>query len=161
MGKIVSREELVFLRNQAEKEGKKVVFTNGCFDILHRGHIEIFQKSKSLGDILIVGLNSDASVKMLKGNKRPIVNEDDRAVVVAALECVDYVCLFEEETPAEIIKQVKPDILVKGGDYKIEDIVGRETVWEHGGEVVAVPLVEGKATRSIIEKIVNLYGKVN
>ena len=159
MGKIVNREELVFLRNQAEKEGKKVVFTNGCFDILHRGHIEIFQRSKSLGDILIVGLNSDASVKMLKGDKRPIVDEDDRAVVVAALECVDYVCLFEEETPAEIIKQVKPDILVKGGDYKIEDIVGRETVWENGGEVIAVPLVEGRATRSIIEKIVNLYGR--
>ena len=159
MGKIVNREELVFLRNQAEKEGKKVVFTNGCFDILHHGHIEIFQKSKSLGDILVVGLNSDASVKILKGDKRPIVEENDRAVVVAALECVDYVCLFEEETPAEIIKQVKPDILVKGGDYKIEDIVGRETVWENGGEVIAVPLVEGRATRSIIEKIVNLYGR--
>ena len=159
MGKIVNREELLFLRNQAEKEGKKVVFTNGCFDILHRGHIEIFQKSKSLGDILIVGLNSDASVKMLKGDKRPIVNEDDRAVVIAALESVDYVCLFEEETPAEIIKLLKPDILVKGGDYKIEEIVGRDTVLEHGGEVVAVPLVEGRATRCIIEKIVNLYGR--
>lgn len=159
MGKIVNREELVSLRNQAEKEGKKVVFTNGCFDILHRGHIEIFQKSKSLGDILIVGLNSDASVKMLKGDKRPIVNEDDRAVVIAALESVDYVCLFEEETPAEIIKLLKPDILVKGGDYKIEEIVGRDTVLEHGGEVVAVPLVEGRATRCIIEKIVNLYGR--
>lgn len=159
MDKILNRGELVSLRNKAGEEGKKVVFTNGCYDILHRGHVELFRKAKALGDVLIVGINSDSSVKKLKGNERPVVNEDDRAYVIASLECVDAVCLFEEETPAELIMEVKPDILVKGGDYAIDEIVGRETVWENGGEVLTIPLIEGRSTSDIIKKIVSLYGK--
>lgn len=159
MGKIFNIDELIKFRQKVQSEGKKVVFTNGCFDILHRGHIELLKKAKEFGDILIIGLNSDFSVKKIKGGERPILNEDDRAYILGALECVDAVCLFNEETPSRIIELLKPDVLVKGGDYKIDEIVGRETVQNCGGEVVTIALVEGKSTRGIIEKIIKSYCK--
>lgn len=159
MGKIFNIDELIKFRQKVQREGKKVVFTNGCFDIIHRGHIELLKKAKEFGDILIIGLNSDFSVKKIKGGERPILNEDDRAYILGALECVDAVCLFDEETPSRIIEQLKPDVLVKGGDYKIGEIVGRETVQDCGGEVITIPFVEGKSTRGIIEKIIKSYSK--
>ncbi len=159
MGKIFKIDDLVKFIQKAKSEGKKTIFTNGCFDILHRGHIEIFEKAKRMGDILIVALNSDSSVKKLKGKGRPIVNEEDRAYIIASLECVDVVCLFDEETPAGIIDLIKPDILVKGGDYNIDEIVGRESVWENGGEVVTIPLLKGRSTSGIIEKIIKFHSK--
>jgi len=159
MGKIFKIDELVKFREKAKIEGRKVVFTNGCFDILHRGHVELLEKAKRLGDFLIVALNSDSSMKKIKGEKRPILDENDRAYILASLKCVDAVCLFDEKTPAEIINELKPDVLVKGGDYKINEVVGRESVYNVGGEVVTVPLVEGKSTKGIIEKIIKSYCK--
>ena len=159
MGKIFKINELVKFREKAKIEGRKVVFTNGCFDILHRGHVELLEKAKRFGDLLIVALNSDSSMKKIKGEKRPILNENDRAYILASLKCVDAVCLFDEETPAEIIDKLKPDILAKGGDYKINEVVGRESVYNIGGEVVIIPLVEGKSTKEIIEKIIKSYCK--
>jgi len=159
MGKIFKIDELVKFREKAKIEGRKVVFTNGCFDILHRGHVELLEKAKRFGDLLIVALNSDSSMKKIKGEKRPILNENDRAYILASLKCVDAVCLFDEETPAEIIDKLKPDILAKGGDYKINEVVGRESVYNIGGEVVIIPLVEGKSTKEIIEKIIKSYCK--
>lgn len=139
----------LFLRNRA---GKKVVFTNGCFDILHVGHITYLQKARKLGDILVVGINSDASVKRLKGNDRPVNGIDDRMRMLSALGFVDFVVPFEEDTPLDLIKTIQPDVLVKGGDYEIENIVGAEFVTESGGLVTTIPLVEGKSTTEIIKK---------
>jgi len=135
-------------------KGKKIVFTNGCFDILHVGHVRYLQKAKLLGDLLFIGLNTDASVKKLKGPSRPVVCESDRAEIIAALEFVDCVVLFNEDTPYELISKIKPDILVKGGDYKEENIVGRDIVLAKGGKVVVIPFEDNKSTTNIIEKIV-------
>jgi len=132
-----------------KREEKRIVFTNGCFDIIHRGHITYLQKAKALGDVLIVGLNSDESVRKLKGEDRPINNQEDRALMLSSLEFIDYVVIFDEETPYKLIKEIKPDILVKGGDYKIEDIIGRE----FAKETVVFPFVEGYSTTSIISRI--------
>lgn len=133
---------------------RKIVFTNGCFDILHRGHVDYLSAARSLGDILIVGVNTDASVKRLnKSPQRPINNENDRAYLLAALQVVDAVILFDEDTPYELIKMVQPDILVKGSDYKPEDIVGADIVKARGGEVVTIELTQGFSTSSIIQKI--------
>lgn len=145
-------KELVLKHKQ---EGKKIVFTNGCYDILHIGHIHCFQESKKLGDILIVAVNSDRSVRVLKGPSRPIVPEEERAELIAAMESVDYVTIFDQEDPLEIISAVKPDILVKGGDWSIETIVGRELVESYGGTVMTLPMVPGISTSEIIEKIVS------
>jgi len=134
----------------------KVVFTNGCFDIIHRGHVEYLEDAKALGDILIVGLNSDASVSQLKGDDRPINKEEDRVIVLLALSSVDEVVVFKEDTPIELIKLVKPNILVKGGDWKVEDIVGHEFVLDNGGEVLSLPFRTGHSTTSIIERVRNL-----
>ena len=134
-----------------------MVFTNGCFDIIHRGHIECLKKAKGFGDLLIVGLNSDSSVKKLKGDKRPILPQDDRAEILASLGMVDYVCIFEEETPQKIISALIPDVLVKGGDYRKKKIVGREVVESHGGKVFTVEEVKGKSTKSMIAGIITLY----
>jgi len=136
------------LRDTA-KNGKKVVFTNGCFDILHVGHVKYLQEAKSFGDVLIVGLNSDASVKRLKGESRPVNIAEDRAYILAALEAVDFVVPFEDDTPYELIKMVSPDILVKGGDYKGKDVVGAE----FSGELRLVDFVDGKSTTKTIERI--------
>lgn len=134
-------------------KNQKIVFTNGCFDLLHPGHIEYLAKARDLGDILIVGLNTDASVKRLKGEGRPTQNQEARAMVLAGLGNVDGVVLFDEDTPLELIKQVQPDVLVKGGDYEVKDIVGYDVVKARGGEVITIPFVDGFSTTSILEKI--------
>ena len=157
--KIKVLPELIWIRKDLKKEGQKVVFTNGVFDILHRGHVEYLEKAKSLGDVLMLGLNTDASVKKIKGSNRPVMGQDDRAIVLAGLSSVDYICLFEEETPENLIQELIPDILVKGGDYQIDDIVGRETVEANGGKVVTIDLVNGQSTTSLIEKMVKLAKK--
>lgn len=135
-------------------EGKqKVVFTNGCFDILHVGHIRYLKEAKALGDLLVVGLNSDNSVKRLKGQSRPIMSEAERKEMLLALESVDFVLLFSEDSPLSLIQQVKPDVLVKGGDWQIDQIVGAGVVQAYGGEVKSLSFVDGKSTTNIIEKI--------
>ena len=131
----------------------RIVFTNGCFDILHRGHIEYLSQANDKGTVLIIGLNSDASVKRIKGEGRPVQDEMSRALVLASLRFVDAVVLFDEDTPLELIKFIKPDILLKGGDYSEETIVGADFVRAHGGEVVTIPLTEGYSTSSIFKKI--------
>ena len=142
----------ISLRN----EGKKIVFTNGCFDIIHPGHTFYLKKAKEYGDILVIGLNSDESVRRLKGKERPLNNVEDRAEVLSSLKPVDYVVVFAEDTPLELIKRVKPDVLVKGGDYSKENIVGAEFVENTGGMVVVIPFVEGKSTSALVEKIKKL-----
>jgi D-beta-D-heptose 7-phosphate kinase/D-beta-D-heptose 1-phosphate adenosyltransferase len=137
-------------------KGKRIVFTNGCFDILHRGHVTYLQQARDLGDFLIVGVNSDASVKRLKGTERPVNSLEDRAYVVAALKSVDYVIPFDEDTPLELIKKIMPDILVKGGDYTIDRIVGAQEVMANGGRVEIIPFIPGKSTSAIIEIIKTL-----
>lgn len=144
--KIITISQWKEIRN----EEYNVVFTNGCFDVLHRGHITYLAAARDLGDCLVVGLNSDASVKRLKGENRPINNEKDRALLLAALSFVDYIIIFEEDTPKNLIEQVQPDILVKGGDYKIEDIVGADFVQSHGGEVLTIEFVDGYSSTKII-----------
>lgn len=137
--------------------GKRLVFTNGCFDILHPGHIHTLTHAKALGDVLIVGINSDASVKRLKGARRPILNQDERAVMLAALAAVDYVTVFEEDTPLVLIELLQPHVLVKGGDWNPHAVVGRETVEASGGRVVLIPYQEGLSTTGIIERILAAY----
>lgn len=138
---------------QLRQARKTVVFTNGCFDILHPGHIHTLTHAKALGDVLIVGINSDASVKRLKSERRPILNQDERAVMLAALEAVDYVTLFEEDTPLALIQLLKPNVLVKGGDWNPDAVVGREVVEANGGRVVLIPYQEGLSTTGIIERV--------
>lgn len=134
---------------------QKVVFTNGCFDILHAGHVQYLSQAKACGDILIVGLNSDNSVRKLKGSARPINNQSDRAIVLSALKSVDYVIVFEEDTPYILIKTLKPDVLVKGGDWTVDQIVGSDIVIANGGEVKSLMFVPGNSSTSIINKILN------
>lgn len=153
MGSILSRNDLAQVRQQLKKAGKRVVFTNGCFDILHRGHVDYLIKARSLGDVLIVGLNTDSSVRRLKGFGRPVVEEDDRAVVVAALAVVDYVCLFDEDTPQELIRALVPDILVKGADWSVNDVVGKDIVEAAGGSVHTIEFLPNRSTTKIIQKI--------
>jgi D-beta-D-heptose 7-phosphate kinase/D-beta-D-heptose 1-phosphate adenosyltransferase len=159
MEKIKTLEEMVEIRQQLRREGKKLVFTNGCFDILHAGHARYLNQARALGDVLVLGLNSDISVRTLKGENRPIVPEIERAEVLAALACVDYIFLFDDLTPQRVIDAIVPDILVKGADWGISEIVGRETVEKAGGEVRSLPLVEGTSTTNIIQKILSQFGK--
>ncbi len=151
MGKVCPAEKLETTISQLKAEGKKIVFTNGCFDLLHVGHVRYLQEAKKLGDALVVGINSDASVKRLKGPTRPVQNEQDRAEILAALEAVDATVLFTEDTPENLIHKVKPDILVKGGDWKIDSIVGAPFVMSYGGKVMSLQFVDGKSTTKIIE----------
>jgi rfaE bifunctional protein nucleotidyltransferase chain/domain len=151
--KIVSLEKSLKIINLWKKQGSKIVFTNGCFDILHLGHLDYLEKSRNLGDKLVLGLNTDHSVKKLKGPDRPINNENARARMLAALVFVDIVIAFDEETPLKLIKKVRPDILVKGKDYNIKNIVGADFVMENGGEVKTIDLLEGYSTTGLIEKI--------
>jgi len=137
----------------AKAEGKKVVFTNGCFDLLHRGHLHLLREAKKLGDILIVAINNDLSVKKLKGPKRPILPEADRAELIGALEMVDYVTLFHEADPYHLIKELQPNVLVKGGDWTTERIIGGDVVEKEGGRVVAVPYLDGYSTTQMIERM--------
>jgi len=157
MGKIVKLAELIRIRNRAKKENQKVVFTNGCFDLLHRGHIEYLKKAKRLGDLLIVGLNSDYSVRRIKGKDRPIQSQKDRAEILASLHFVDYVCIFKELTPLKLISKLVPDVLVKGGDWEINDIVGKEIVDSSGGKVLNIKMVKGKSTQQIIQTIISRF----
>ncbi len=151
--KIVGRATLRAIVRKLRSSGKTVVFTNGCFDILHAGHVRYLRKARRLGDLLVIGMNSDRSVRRLKGAGRPLVRERERAELLAALEMVDYVTIFGEDTPAELIAEIRPDVLVKGGDYKAEDVAGRETVQASGGRVVIVPLVKGMSTTGLIGRI--------
>jgi D-beta-D-heptose 7-phosphate kinase/D-beta-D-heptose 1-phosphate adenosyltransferase len=158
VAKVKNLDVLESLINREQEKGKRVVFTNGCFDLLHAGHVKYLQKARSFGDLLILGLNSDASVRRLKGANRPLIDEEERAHLLAALDCIDYVVLFDEDTPLRLIETLKPDILVKGGDYTREGVVGHEVVESYGGRVELVEFVDGKSTTGIIEKILQRYG---
>ncbi|MGB9873936.1 MAG: D-glycero-beta-D-manno-heptose 1-phosphate adenylyltransferase [Hydrogenobacter sp.] len=154
---ILSLEELLEVIEGERKKGKKIVFTNGCFDLLHAGHAYYLKKAKELGDVLVVGINSDQSIKRIKGEKRPIVPESMRAYLLDSLKPVDYVVIFQEDTPERIIELIRPDVLVKGSDWKIEDIVGANTVLSYGGRVERIEFVFDISTTKIIEKIISIY----
>ncbi len=153
--KIINKVELERLLARLRFLGKKIVFTNGCFDIIHRGHIEYLMKAYELGDLLFIGLNSDSSVRKLKGEGRPVQDQEARARILASMFFVDYIVIFDEETPYNLIKIVQPDILVKGGDYEIKAIVGNDIVTKKGGRVLTIPFVQGYSTSSIINKMDN------
>ncbi len=152
---ITTTEDFKLIRDKLKSENKKTVFTNGCFDILHKGHIAYLNEAKSLGDVLVIGVNSDGSVKKLKGESRPVNNETDRAYLLDNLRSVDYVIIFEEDTPYNIINEILPDYLVKGGDWKEEDIVGSDIVKGNGGKVVSLKYLENYSTTNILKKIKN------
>lgn len=156
-GWIKSRKEIIEISKSLKTEGKKIVFTNGCFDILHAGHVDYLNKSKESGDVLIVGLNSDSSVKRIKGEKRPVVNQDERAFIISNLKAVDYVTLFEEDTPESLIKDIIPNILVKGADWPLDQIVGRDTVLSHGGVVKSISFINNQSSSNIIKLILDKY----
>jgi len=149
---IISRSLISEICNQLREQGKSIVFTNGCFDILHVGHVTYLEAAKQLGDVLIVGVNSDDSVRRLKGPSRPINNESDRSAVLSALKAVDFTVIFDEDTPLELIEELTPHVITKGGDYTPETIVGAEYVRQHGGKVIVIPLVAGKSTTSILKR---------
>ena len=155
--KVLPRDQTLQTVQRWQDSGETVVFTNGCFDIIHAGHVRYLSAARQLGDRLVVGLNSDASVRRLKGPKRPVAPENDRAEVLAALEAVDAVTLFGEDTPEELIGLLLPDILVKGADWVVERIAGARAVLDNGGQVLTVPLFEGRSTTGVIETIVQLY----
>jgi len=157
MSNIKSRTEIKLIREQLKQKNKKVVFTNGCFDLIHSGHVDYLVKAKEMGDVLILALNSDSSIRSIKGDKRPILKQDERAFIVSNLKPVDYVTFFNEETPAEIISELVPDVLVKGADWAIEKIVGREIVETNGGEVKTINFVNDQSTSNIIKIIKERY----
>jgi len=152
-GKIKGLKELKIIVSGAKAEGEKVVFTNGCFDLLHRGHLHLLREAKKLGDLLVVAINSDRSVEKVKGPERPILSETERAELIAALEMVDYVVLFDEPDPYDVIRELRPNVLVKGGDWPKDKIIGTEVVEGRGGKVVVVPYLEGHSTSEMIERI--------
>lgn len=155
--KIKGVDVLIPIVEAEKRRGKHIVFTNGCFDLLHAGHVKYLQKARTLGDILILGLNSDSSVRRLKGLKRPLIDQEERAHLLAALDCIDYVVIFDEDTPLNLITALKPDILAKGGDYSLDTVVGRDFVESYGGSVQLITFVDGKSTTNIIERILELY----
>jgi len=157
--KIKERKELLRIIKNLKAKGKRIVFTNGCFDLLHRGHVRYLEKAKSLGDVLVVGVNSDSSVRKLKGRKRPILPEGERTEILSGLGCVDYVTIFDEADPLKLITSLKPNLLVKGGDWTREQIVGREVVERLGGELVIIPFVKGASTSNVIDTILKRYEK--
>jgi len=157
MSKYITLKDLLEKLSRFRKQGKKIVFTNGCFDIMHVGHVRYLSKAKAKGEILVVGLNSDKSVNTIKGGKRPIVREDQRAEVLASLEYVDYVTTFDEADPLKLIQAIKPDVLVKGADWPEDKIIGADFVKNNGGQVIRVPLVPKISTSSIIQKILKMY----
>jgi len=154
--KIASGNKLKTILAKLKRKNKTVVFTNGCFDILHRGHIEYLNKAKSFGDVLVVGCNSDVSVRRIKGRKRPINRQSDRAKVLSMLECVNFISIFNEDTPLNLIEYVKPDILVKGADWKKKDVVGGDFVESYGGKVKTIKYLKGYSTTEILKKIKRL-----
>lgn len=155
--KIRSLSGMRALAARLRREGKKIVFTNGCFDILHVGHVRYLRKARSLGDVLVVGLNTDRSVREIKGEKRPVVPQEERAEVLAALEFVDYVVLFDEPDPLRLISALKPDVLVKGADWTKKRIIGGELVEKSGGRITRIPLVPGASSTGVIERIIKSY----
>jgi len=157
--KLKARKELVRIVKNLKTKGKRIVFTNGCFDLLHIGHVRYLEEAKARGDVLVVGVNSDGSVRRLKGSKRPILPEEERAEILSGLGCVDYVTLFHELDPMRLITSLQPDILVKGGDWTKEQIVGREVVERSGGEVIIIPFVKKASTSNLIETILKRYEK--
>jgi rfaE bifunctional protein nucleotidyltransferase chain/domain len=152
-GKVLSQEELIRVRARLRAEGRRLVFTNGCFDILHVGHVRYLAEARALGDALLVAINGDRSVRALKGPNRPVMSEAERAEILAALEAVDFVTVFDEESPRTLISEVLPDVLVKGGDYRLDEIHGREEVERAGGRVLSLPFVEGASTSGVIGRI--------
>jgi rfaE bifunctional protein nucleotidyltransferase chain/domain len=154
-----SLSEIKTIRSKLKTEGKKVVFTNGVFDLIHSGHVDYLSKAKQLGDILVVGLNSDESVKRIKGYKRPILKQDERVFILSNLKPVDYVILFDEDTPANLISELIPDILVKGADWNVDKIVGKEVVEQNGGKVMNIKFVNDQSTSKIIDLILQRYSK--
>ena len=150
---VLTLEQAILRFGREKRNGRRVVFTNGCFDLLHPGHIQALEQARELGDVLIVGLNSDRGVRQLKGAGRPVLPERERAEILAALECVDAVVIFDEPTPREVIVRLLPDVLVKGGDWADDKIVGREEVEAAGGRVVSVPVLQGYSTSEILRKI--------
>lgn len=154
-GKLKTLAELQLIRREAKRQGRSVVFTNGCFDLLHRGHVHLLREAKACGDLLIVAINSDRSVKVIKGPRRPVVPEIDRVELIAAMEMVDYVLLFEEPDPYAVIEALVPDVLVKGGDWSAEKIIGADVVERNGGRVAVIPYLKGFSTSEIIERIKN------
>ena len=159
MNKLIDRFALKSQIDALRAQGKKIAFTNGCFDILHVGHVRYLNQARKTADVLVLALNTDASVRAIKGDKRPLVNEMERAEVLAALECVDYLTLFDEPTPLNLITLLKPDILIKGGDWPEEKVVGRDEVLSWGGRVVLIDEVAGKSTTNIVDKILNVYAR--
>lgn len=151
--KILDKEKLLVKLTDWKEEDKKIVFTNGCFDLIHLGHIEVIARSADLGDILIIGVNTDNSIKRLKGKNRPIVEEISRAKQLAALEFVDAVVFFDQDTPMDLIKMINPNVITKGGDYNTDQVIGNDIVTQNNGEVVIIPLTQGYSTTSILEKI--------
>ena len=160
MSIIKDRNEVIRIRRELKKQNKKLVFTNGCFDILHSGHVDYLSKSKQLGDYLIVGLNSDSSVRNIKGEKRPILDETERATLLDNLKCVDFVTFFDEDTPENLINSLVPDILVKGADWPPDKIVGRQVVLANGGEVRTIDFLSLQSTSKIIKTIIDRYCKL-
>lgn len=157
MKKVLDRKELGKVCRRLKAEGRKIVFTNGCFDILHPGHVRYLEAARTLGDLLVVAVNSDSSVRGLKGDTRPINNEQDRAEVLAGLAAVDYVIIFSEPDPYRVIKELLPDVLVKGGDWPVDKIIGGDIVKSRGGKVVNVPFVEGSSTTGTIDRILQKH----
>ena len=157
--KLKARKDLVKIVKDLKAKGKRIVFTNGCFDLLHIGHVRYLEEAKTRGDVLVVGVNSDPSVRKLKGPKRPILPEEERAEILSGLGCVDYVTLFDEIDPLKLITSLHPDVLVKGGDWAKEQIVGREEVERSGGEVFVIPFVKRASTSNLIETVLKRYEK--
>jgi len=157
MNSIKTVEEMKKIRQQLKDQNKKMVFTNGCFDLIHAGHVDYLSKAKVFGDVLVVGLNSDGSVMRIKGNKRPILNETERSFIISNLKPVDYVVLFDEDTPKLLIEELLPDVLVKGADWEIENIVGKDVVLANGGEVKTIEFVNDQSTSKIIKIIVDRF----
>lgn len=157
MSKIKELDELLLIIKKLKKENKRIAFTNGCFDLLHPGHIRLLSKAKSLADVLVIGLNSDSSIKKIKKTSRPIVNQQERAEILEALEMVDYIVLFDQSDPLQLISAIIPDVLVKGGDWAKEDIVGKEVVEHNGGEVYSLPLYGDYSTSRIINIILSRF----
>jgi rfaE bifunctional protein nucleotidyltransferase chain/domain len=160
MNKILDRKILQEKLDILRKEGKIIAFTNGCFDILHVGHVRYLRAAKKTADVLVLALNSDSSVQSIKGEKRPLVPEEERAEIMASLEYIDFVTIFPELTPLELINYLKPDIIIKGGDWPEDKVVGRDDVKKWGGRVILIPEVAGKSTTNIVEKIKRVYGSV-
>jgi len=157
MDKIKSLNELIPIVRRLKDEGKRIVFTNGCFDLIHAGHIRLLNMARSRGDCLVVALNTDESIRKIKGEQRPLLDQRQRGYIVASFEPVNYVLFFDEETPDDVIRQIEPDVLVKGGEYNMDEVVGRQTVWESGGEVTVVNPFEGRSSSRVVEEIVRRF----